>query len=185
MSANFFRTIHNVVAVLVLLCMSACTGYDVIQASDQSAKPLEKNSLRILWKSGKFAVAVEKHQRASYGGPTITKEDNVLGMAKAELVKLNLQQNLIRDLSAGIGSYASQDRNAKYVMALELVRIVADTDGSRDVTITASLHQMPGAMTVWSRTIKVSAPRFSSDDAISAKVSDAIVGQMKSSDLIS
>jgi hypothetical protein len=186
MKTNPFRRAVRAIPVAAMVLLGGCATDRVVQASTQNAEPLDKNSLLIFWKGGKYERTVETHDREMRGSapPSVTQEDAILFSAKADLVKLDLQRHLIEKMSAGMPSYVTRDRGARNALRLELVKIAADTDGSRDVTITASVLKVPSAEVVWWRTVKISASRFNSDGAISDEVSSAIIGQMKASALI-
>ena len=186
MKAFPLRSALGAISLSAFLVLGGCAVNSVVQGSSQAPAPLEAHSLRIVWKGGTYQKSIETHDRVKLGAaaPTVTQEDGILYSAKVDLVKLNLQRSLIGKVAAGMPSYVSHDREARNALALELVRIAADTDGSRDVTIKASVVKLPSAEVVWWRTMKISASRFNSDDALSDEVSKAIIGQMKDSALI-
>lgn len=170
---------------LSVALLGACTSYEIAGRVDRLGGPLEPNSMHIVWSKNKPESLVTKHERG-YGlqKPTITAEDQQKLSVTRKQVFFELGNKLVPKLKTALSPYIREGGEAKTILKLELNRIAIDTDGSRDITLTATLSQPPSSIDSWSRKIQIYAPRFGSDETISTSIVEAVVGQLRSSALV-
>lgn len=176
---------HFAMLALAALLTSGCASYEVTQRGDRVLIPLETGSTEIVWQRGKPESLMVKQEKG-YGvqKPVLSNDEKRELAVIRQQVYVELAGNLIPRLKSSLGPYVQREGKGKYVLNLELNRVVIDADGTRDVTITATLSEPPFAMEYWTRKVRLHASRFNGNDTISANAVEAIVAQLRSSALI-
>lgn len=168
-----------------LIFLHGCASYEVTQKTDRKLIPLEPASTEIVWLKGNPESLIVKQERG-YGvqKPVFSKDERRELAVIRQQVFVELAGNMVPKLKFSLGPYIQKQGKGKQVLNLELNRVLIDADGTRDITITATLSEPPFDMEYWSRKIKIFAPRYSTNDVISTNAADAVVAQLRSSALI-
>lgn len=169
----------------ILIFLNGCASYEVTQKADRKLIPLEPASTEIVWLKGNPESLIVKQERG-HGvlQPVFSKDERRELAVIRQQVFVELAGNLAPKLKSSLAPYIQKQGKGKQVLNLELNRVLIDADGTRDITITATLSEPPFDMEYWSRKIKIFAPRYSTNDVISTHAADAVVAQLRSSALI-
>ncbi|HJV73887.1 MAG TPA: hypothetical protein VJ654_06685 [Noviherbaspirillum sp.] len=184
MQRLYFRLL--VCLSLIVAVLGGCASYEVTGRSEDKAIPLEHGSVDIVW-SKRMPESVFVKQTPGYG-------IEMAGVSDGELLDLqHTRLQVVRELLAStpqkvralIWPYISMKKSmTKYVLQLEMNRVHIDVDGTRNITITATLSEPPTVYDYWSRNIQIHATRFSEDDVLSTQLAEAVVAQLRNSELI-
>jgi hypothetical protein len=171
---------------LAIVMLNGCASYEVTARSDDNPVPLEINSTDIVWKRSRTENVIVKQEKGFGIQPTVLSKDERREIAVVrDQVLVELAGNVVPKLKSSLGPYISANRNmTKYVLHLELNRVMVDADGSRDITFTASISEPPFAMSYWSRQIRIFVPRFSPNSTISTNAAEAVIAQLRSGGMI-
>ncbi|HYD59646.1 MAG TPA: hypothetical protein VEC35_04790 [Noviherbaspirillum sp.] len=182
MQSFFLRLLVFVAAAM----LAGCASYEVTAGSDDNPVPLEPGSTDIVWKRTRTENVLAKQEKGFGIQPTVLSSEERREMKVVrDQVLVELAGNMVPKLKSSLGPYISTSYNmTKYVLQLELNRVMIDADGSRNITFTASLSEPPFGMGYWSRQIRIYVPRFSSNSEISTKAAEAVVAQLRSAAMI-
>lgn len=181
----FMFIVRLVMSIGLCVALASCASHDVVRSTGSTMPPLEKNSLSLDWKRTKTQYGISKHERGrGLQVPTITADEKAAFLPRTRLAAEAIYKTLPGKMRARLDPYLSRGGMSKYTLGIELNRVGADTDGSREVLITTYLTPASDAERIWSRTVSVAASRFSSDEALVIACEEAILGEMRSSGLI-
>lgn len=182
---RFMFIVRLVMPIGLCVALASCAGHDVVGSTGNAMPPLEKNSLSLDWKKTKTQYGVSKHERGrGLQVPTITADEKAAFLPRTRLAAEAIYKALPGRMHTRLGPYLSHAGASKYTLAIELNRVGTDTDGSREVLITAYLIPASESERIWSRSVSVAASRFNSDEALVIGCEEAILGEMRSSGLI-
>jgi hypothetical protein len=176
----------GIFVAVMLTALVGCAGPEVIGGRGPDTLPrAAARSLVIVIKDNP-ETARTKHQPGSgLGKPVFTPDEVRSTDMRCREIAQNLAQHLIPQAKARLAPYlAGTEPEIRHTLTVEISRIAADTDGSADIRITLSYNERGERFPAWMRIVRTTAGRFSTPDAITNEVMEAVLAQLKASALI-
>lgn len=185
---QYRRLTIKILAAAVMSSLAACAAQRTVIARGGPLPPLPPYSLAIAWKTLESKLYIEKQERGNgLQKPVITLDDRAAVGQTGRNSVAAIQETLLPQLKSRLKPYLARKSNPleeKFNIKIELVRVVMDTDGSREAFVSAEITPAYSSQVVWYRQIAVYASKSTPDTTLVQNCTDGIMDALRKSDLI-